>query len=206
MRILAIDTTKQNSHIVLYKDGTMDNVLLDVKTKVSESLLPNIENILSQNNMKLRDNDAFAVVVGPGSFTGVRVGVATIKAFAQALNKPVIAIDSFSVMNDVICHGRLYLKCTNTSVYYADYEGNKVINRGVIENVKATLNNIVQLENEIAFDDVEYMLISKYPKILCDAVIKAYNNKAFVPFNQIEPMYIQLSQAELALKQKEDKK
>ncbi len=206
MKLLVIDTTKQNSHIVLINNDVVSNVIIDVKSKVSESLLPNIERLLTSNNISLHDVDAFGVVVGPGSFTGVRVGVATIKAFAQVLDKPVIALNSFEVVQGVVTDGRMCLKCTNTSMYYADYHNSSVSHMGVLENDLLKEDNIYQLENEIVLDGVKSSIVTNYPQILCDAFVSAYNKSAFQPFNIVEPLYLQLSQAELALKKKETNK
>ena len=66
----------------------------DSKTH-SEKLMPLIDEILKTNNVTLNDIDLFACGVGPGSFTGVRIGVSTIKAFVDSSNKPCVAVSSF---------------------------------------------------------------------------------------------------------------
>jgi len=144
------------------------------------------------------------VLTGPGSFTGVRVGVATIKAFAQALHKKIVAINSFDVLDSVIDNGLLYLKCTNTSSYCAMYLDGKVTDMCVVNNTDAVLDNVSQLENEVVFDNVG-SIITNYPQILANAFLEKYKAGEFVEYNKLEPLYLQLSQAEIALIEKEKK-
>ncbi len=100
MLTLALDSTANTATCALERDGRMlalytENGILTH----SEALLPMIENMLEKAAVKLSDVDRFAVSVGPGSFTGVRIGVAIIKGLAFAQNKPCIGVSTLAALN-----------------------------------------------------------------------------------------------------------
>jgi tRNA threonylcarbamoyladenosine biosynthesis protein TsaB len=98
MILVAIDTSGKNGSIALARAGSESATefeILDVMPleggTFSAQLVPQISNLLKKHNLTKRHLDAFAVVSGPGSFTGLRVGLAAIKALAEILQKPVAA-------------------------------------------------------------------------------------------------------------------
>lgn len=70
----------------------------DFRTSHSNTLLADIDTILSRGNTSLTDIDIFAVAVGPGSFTGLRIGIATIKALAATLNRPCAGVSTLQAI------------------------------------------------------------------------------------------------------------
>ncbi len=95
MTLLALDTTSRVATAALIKDGVC--VLersADESKKHAETALPLIERLLSEAGVSLNEVKLFAVNVGPGSFTGVRIGVSTINAMAFALNRRIVPIDA----------------------------------------------------------------------------------------------------------------
>lgn len=75
------------------KDGKMlAQLVLDVKVTHSERLLPGLDYLLSQAKMEIADVDLFAVSIGPGSFTGLRVGLSIVKGLSYATGKPIIPV------------------------------------------------------------------------------------------------------------------
>jgi len=95
MYILSVDTSNKVASVALFNDKNLLNEKFsdDQKTH-SEKLLPIIDELLKEENLSIKDIDMFVVSVGPGSFTGIRIGVATVKGMAQALNKKVISVTS----------------------------------------------------------------------------------------------------------------
>lgn len=96
MLILAADTSGKNGSLALVRfenDGpqTIDLVPLEGGT-FSAQLVPQIAELLQKHALKKNAIDAFAVAAGPGSFTGLRVGLAAIKALAEILQKPIVAV------------------------------------------------------------------------------------------------------------------
>ena len=98
MLLLAADTSGQNGSIALAEatDGQRRVRIVEVLSldgrAFSAQLVPQISGLLQKHGRSKDQLSAFAVVTGPGSFTGIRVGLAAIKAFAEALKKPVVAI------------------------------------------------------------------------------------------------------------------
>lgn len=119
MRALAIDTTRKILVIVLIDgDKLYKKVLNESNKKHNSLLLPSIDELLIENNLEIKDIDCFSAVTGPGSFTGIRIGIATINGLAFALNKPVVEVNSFeliayNVKGEAVClidalHGNCY--------------------------------------------------------------------------------------------------
>ena len=95
MKILAIDTaSKICSTALLENDEIIDEMNLDNGRTHSENLMPMVEEILTKNKLKLSDMDLIACVVGPGSFTGIRIGVASVKAMAEVNHLTVVGVSA----------------------------------------------------------------------------------------------------------------
>ena len=60
----------------------------------SENLVPMVKTLLDNLNLKVSDIDLYGVAIGPGSFTGLRIGIATVKAFAHVYNKPIVGVST----------------------------------------------------------------------------------------------------------------
>lgn len=96
MRILSVDTSTAACSIVLSTDGKLEGEI-NVESEETHSvrLLPGLETLLRSCGYGINDVDAFAVVCGPGSFTGVRIGLTTIKGLAESLSRPTIPVTAF---------------------------------------------------------------------------------------------------------------
>ena len=99
MKILALDTSCKTAMAVITDNGKIiaGIQLHDEKTH-SVKLLPAIEYILSAADILPQDLDCIAVTNGPGSYTGLRIGVTTAKTYAYTLNIPVIGINSLEAL------------------------------------------------------------------------------------------------------------
>jgi len=197
---LIIDTTKSKTCIILITTDKEYEIVLDEQLKVSESLVVNIEKLMNNAVISLSDVDNFAVVVGPGSFTGIRVGLATIKGFCMAFDKPCVAKNSFDVFADEIQNGVLVLKCTNLTSYFAKFVNGKVIEYGVVDNdkIKDTFSDI-QLYSVEDYGEISTInLDDRYLNLLKKAFKRAIKDREFVDAKTVQPFYVQLSQAELA--------
>ncbi len=99
MKILAIDSCSNVATAALIDDEVLiAQFSLNNKTTHSTKLLPQIEYMMKNAETEFADIDLYAVTVGPGSFTGERIGVATAKALAHAVNKPMAAVSSLKAM------------------------------------------------------------------------------------------------------------
>jgi tRNA threonylcarbamoyladenosine biosynthesis protein TsaB len=82
----------------LYSDGRFYEYTLQTGRMLSSLLVPSIDRVVSAAGLKLADIDYFACGLGPGSFTGMRIGLATVKGLCAALNKPVAGICTLDIM------------------------------------------------------------------------------------------------------------
>ncbi len=99
MKLLSIDTSTKNFSLSISDQGkvlSQTNIKLD--KILSDSIIPAIEQILKKTKLSLEKLDGFVVGLGPGSFTSLRVGLSTIKAFAFVHNKPVVGISSLDAI------------------------------------------------------------------------------------------------------------
>ncbi len=111
--ILAVDTASACSSVALTKGDAQNGTLLaslSLNSRVTHSrrLLSGIDWLLQENDVKLRDVDGFGVGLGPGSFTGLRIGMATMKGLATAVNKPLLGVSTLDGLA-FSCSGHLPL-------------------------------------------------------------------------------------------------
>ena len=100
MKILAIDSTANTSTVALLENDTLISVYtVNTKNTHSQTLLPMVKSLLEASDVTVDDIDAFAVSNGPGSFTGVRIGVATVKGLAFGKNKKCIAVSTTEALS-----------------------------------------------------------------------------------------------------------
>ena len=95
MRLLVCDTSNSNCSAGVFENGKEICYELSFETKThSETFMPLVHSVMSKAGIKHEDLDGYAVTVGPGSFTGIRIGVATVKGMALAAGKKCIAVSS----------------------------------------------------------------------------------------------------------------
>jgi tRNA threonylcarbamoyladenosine biosynthesis protein TsaB len=99
MKIFALDTATQSCSVALIEDKSLLAELTRLNRRThSRHIMALIDMVCGLSDIKIGDVDAFAVTVGPGSFTGLRIGISTIKGLAFSLNKPVIGISSLDAL------------------------------------------------------------------------------------------------------------
>lgn len=100
MMLLAVDTTSAMATAALFCDGALlDERTADVSKKHAETVLPLIDTLLEENGVLIVQIDLFAVDIGPGSFTGVRIGVSLVNALAFASGKKIVPVDALQVLS-----------------------------------------------------------------------------------------------------------
>jgi tRNA threonylcarbamoyladenosine biosynthesis protein TsaB len=98
-RILAIETSLRNGSVALAKDGVVvASRMLSRETRSAQSLAPAVKELLAEQGWKPNELDAVGVTIGPGSFTGVRVGVTFAKVFCYAAGAPVVGLTTLEVI------------------------------------------------------------------------------------------------------------
>lgn len=226
MNILAMDTSgsvcsvavAQGEKIVAF--AYVDNGLTH-----SALLMPRIDACLCEAGLTVADMDLFAVSAGPGSFTGLRIGVTTAKAFAQAMDKPIAAFDTLAVLatNFVDYAGLVcpVINARNNRVYAALYEDGELLKDSAVVEV-AQICNFVGNESVLfcgdGIDAYQEELMQQCKKAIfapshmryqrADALIHlamgaSAQKKVYTAFD-VELTYLVESQAERMLKERQN--
>jgi len=99
MFILGIETsTKTGSVGVVSDDCIIAQYSLNIALTHSERLMATVDRVLRDTGLAIADLDGFAVAIGPGSFTGLRIGISTVKGLAFATGKPVLAVPTLQAL------------------------------------------------------------------------------------------------------------
>jgi tRNA threonylcarbamoyladenosine biosynthesis protein TsaB len=101
MKILAIDTTSELGSIAITEgEQVIEEILLESGDGFSHVLFGKIENLLARHGFKVGHIDGFASASGPGTFTGVRVGLTAAKGLAEAMSRKVVPVSNLKAMAD----------------------------------------------------------------------------------------------------------
>lgn len=226
MNLLAIDTSTNIATVSLQKgEKIFSKSINDTKTH-SQKLLPLISEILKENNLTTSDIDTFICGNGPGSFTGIRIGVSTIKAMAQVENKNIFGVSTLdALLYDVIEDSNYIcslIDAKHDNAYYCIAKVNedktiKYITDYSIKNINdiiQELNNLNEYVTIIGSNSEIYkekLSNNKFnlklsSEVKADNLIKMYNinrknNAKFVEKNtytchSFKPIYLRPSQAE----------
>lgn len=198
MNYLAIDTSGKNLTLVLQKENIIKE-FYDGNCGVNHSvnLMPEIEKLVLDSDYDLAKSDFFVSVVGPGSFTGIRIGVSAIKAFALAFNKPILSVTSFDTIAYNIKGKRLAVIDAKHGCYYiCGYDGEEV----VIPPTFVTKEEVLSYQGEFefcAFESLDGLGEVKVVSVV-EGLKKAVKAKAnnLIDAESLTPLYIRKSQAE----------
>ena len=208
MKVLIVDSSKKRANVQVITEDRVAGHTLDETEKHSENLLFRIDEVLNRCDIELNDIDVYASVVGPGSFTGIRVGLSTIKAFNLVNNKKLVSLNAFEPFTTAVRNGVVLLNSTRTSFYYAVIKNSRIIEMDLVnlENIDSLINGkkvyMLDFEKYIELKDYNISYIDNYSELLRDAVQNKIKRSEFVADNELEPLYLQLSQAEIQLKNK----
>ncbi|MGL5693616.1 MAG: tRNA (adenosine(37)-N6)-threonylcarbamoyltransferase complex dimerization subunit type 1 TsaB [Peptostreptococcaceae bacterium] len=230
MKILGIDTSSNASSVAVIEDNKLIcEYTVNTKTTHSQKLMPMIENMLLISGLNIKEIDAIAICIGPGSFTGLRIGMATAKAIAHVNDLPIIGVNSLEILgsNMNLCDKKIcsILDAQRNQVYMGKYEfkNDKVVELQPIDvvEIETLLEEISnQSEEWIMVGEAVYKYEDKIKEIsnikipapsnnvtkassLCSIAIKKYSENIDV-YNcyNINPMYIRKSQAEVQYEEK----
>ncbi len=99
MKVLGIETSGPIASVAIVDESKLLGIKMgDFKVTHSQTLMPLLDQLLKETKVKLEDIDAIAVSGGPGSFTGLRIGAATAKGLALALDKPLVHVPTLHAM------------------------------------------------------------------------------------------------------------
>ena len=233
MKILGIDTSSMAASVAVIEDNKLIcEYTINTKKTHSQKLMPMIENMLGLSDLNVREIDAIAVCEGPGSFTGLRIGIATAKAIAHVNDIPVIGVNSLEALaaNMNLCDKKIcsILDAQRNQVYTGryQYEGTKLveIKEIGIQQIDELLEELAQSgEQWILVGEAVYKYEDKIREISNIEIPAASNNVtkagslcsvAKVKFDEgkdifdcytVNPLYIRKSQAEEQYEEKQRK-
>lgn len=153
MNVLAIDTTTKTASVSIKNNNTLFMDKVENEITHSEKLLPLIDKVLNEANIKFSDISTLACINGPGSFTGIRIGLATIKAIAQVNNLDIFSINSLELIayttyiNKKLSKDSYIISIISTNndrVFYCIYKLIKKNNKIDIENISTIKNEYIE--------------------------------------------------------------
>ncbi len=235
MRILGFDTSAKVASVALSENGKLiSEFYLDSGFTHSETVLPMAKAVLDAARITPNDIDVFAVNCGPGSFTGLRIGIAAVKALGMSLNKPCAGVSTLEALaysmqssEGVIC-AAMDARCNRVYTAFFKNDGNNIIrlceDRAVSTDVLFDdIKKIVSETGEkvwLVGDGAElYMkkfgdeFVKEAPSQLklghafgtCAVAQKLFEKGETVKAGELVPNYLQLAQAEREKLQKEGK-
>ena len=132
MKILSVDSSSVSASVAITENGvTLAENFINNGLTHSQTLMPMVEKTLKDTNVSVKDMELFAIANGPGSFTGVRIGIASVKGMADALNKKCIAISTLEAIAEPLknedCIACAVMDARCNQVYTAIFEnGNRL--------------------------------------------------------------------------------
>lgn len=231
MKLLAIDSSGMVASVaVLSEDKLIGEYTINNKKTHSQTLLPMIDEMVQMIGMTLEEIDAIAIAAGPGSFTGLRIGSATAKGLALALNKPILSVPTLEAIAANV-YGTTQLLCPimdarNNQVFVGmyRYEGEQL--KTVVDQTVMTVDDLCAKLNELG-EDVMFLgdgisayqetlkkdvnvKISFAPAHLSNQRASAVGMRGFVMYKEGRidsadthvPEYLRLSQAEREMQER----
>ncbi len=227
MNILAICSTSTSGSIAICKNNVISFIsFLDIKVTHSERLMPQIDLGLKQSKLSLDDIDLICVASGPGSFTGIRIGLATAKGLCMGKQIPLFAVNTLKLLAYNFKGYQLpilpFIDAKMQEVYAALYNGSmkKLIppqNAKPLEFLKQINKKVlivgdaaIVFEKQIMDSGIEYELALPHQHIpLASTMISMALNLPEIPkydfeaISALHPNYLRKSQAELVKEEKE---
>ena len=190
MNILALDTTTRNASVSLMVNKDIYTKCINNEVTHSEKLLPLIDEILKEHNVNLKNIDLYACINGPGSFTGIRIGLSTLKAFSFVDKKSIFSINSTDLIAITSYLNSSFYKekkqanivslidAKNERVYYS------VNNLSVIDD-KIVISPILTTSNELIDDVLEKIEHNLTNTIFAGNIVNNYIDKISSKFSNI---------------------
>ncbi len=235
MKILSIECSATPCSVAIIEKGKiLATSFTNVKLTHSQTLMPMVEAVLKSSLLTINDIDALAVSNGPGSFTGVRIGISAVKGMAQARKLPCIPVSALQAMAenyaDTDCVVCAVMDARCGQVYNAIFKNSKGETKRLCEDRALAVSDLIPEINELsktnkiyivgdgaevfysAVKNFENVFIAHEHKRFQNAVGVAviaerlFNGGEYVTSEKLLPKYLRLPQAERELKRKEEQK
>lgn len=232
MKILCIDTSSEICSVAILEDNNViKEISIEDANTHSVKLMPLVKQIFDETNLSINDIDLFACDKGPGSFTGIRIGIATIKAFIDITNKPCIGISSLMGLayniddEGYICS---LIDAKNNNVYYSLFKHQNNKYEQVGEYISEDINNVTNIlkncnktiffvgNGSIVYKDMLESVLKENAKFnmnidanklsaICigKAAFDVYSSNEINAYS-LSPLYLKKSSAERLLEEKEN--
>jgi tRNA threonylcarbamoyladenosine biosynthesis protein TsaB len=155
MHFILVDTADARGCVALFRDAQLLELAShSAEQEFSSWLLPAVRDLLSREALSLADLDAYAVCSGPGSFTGLRVGLTTVKAWAEVFQKPIVAVSRL----EALALWQLPTASTRSSYVAASFDARRNQVFAAVydgEGVAVEPETVIRLENFLTnLDDI----------------------------------------------------
>lgn len=210
MKILAINTAGPTIEVALCGGGYFRDT---DNRNASALLMPAIDDLLIKSKLTVSDLNLIACVVGPGSFTGIRIGISSVRAMCYSCGAKAVPVNYLQMLAyNESADGAEKILCvtdgSNGTAYIAEYDGmRREISPVTCVLQKDALDKALNYAGAVCGDEKTSVLCSKIlpPDTQCRALIKAaaaLSNNA-VNWENLLPLYVRESQAEKDLKERE---
>lgn len=223
MIIFGMDTSSVNATVAVINDKKLigEYIISNDRTH-SQTIMPLVEDLLKKCCIDINDIDVFSVCTGPGSFTGLRIGMATVKTLAQFTNKPIVGVSSLDALYEncklfdgIVCP---IIDARHDEVYNALYKDGKRITDYRIISVQdllrelagkkvvfcgdgcVTYKDVISVDNNFVIAP-QNISMQKASSVCMCAYIRSQIGD-FDNLYSLAPVYLRLSQAERELKNK----
>ncbi|MDL2310434.1 tRNA (adenosine(37)-N6)-threonylcarbamoyltransferase complex dimerization subunit type 1 TsaB [Peptostreptococcaceae bacterium OttesenSCG-928-C18] len=171
MKILSIDTSTMISSCSVMDEGIIvGDYNVNQKLTHSETLVPMIKDLLGKLNIKLEEIDLYVVGKGPGSFTGLRIGMTVAKTFAQINKKPIMGISTLEALAEQIVsekHIVPLLDARGGRVYYGIY---KKENKNIVNIEKDNLIYFEELVDKLNELDEDIIFVGEFTESILEEI------------------------------------
>lgn len=232
MKVLAIDSSSLVASVcIIDEEKVIIEHNIDHKLTHSETIMPMLDNAFNSSELSPDEVDVYAVAIGPGSFTGLRIGVGTIKGLAQGTSKPVIGVSTLDglannvkLFEGIICP---IMDARRNQVYsgiYKKSEGKVILEK---DNIAISIEELVKIikkynERVIFVGDAVNIHMNYLKSVInkgkcffaplslrsCKATsiasiaLERFKQNKFESYKELKPYYLRKSQAERELASK----
>lgn len=225
MKTLALDTsTLMATCAIIDENNLLAEYSVNQDMTHSENLMPMVDELIENLGISISDIDLFGVAVGPGSFTGLRIGLATVKAFSHVLNKPIVGVSTLEGLAYNLPYNEYVIPIIDARrdrVYTAVYKWNegrlKTIEKEQVINIYELIDIVNSIDSKnivingngtIEYRDVlksklkKDVILSKPSQNVCRAssiaeiAMDKYKNGMEDDYTTLAPVYLRQTQAE----------
>ena len=204
--MIAISTAFKTAQIAMSIKGQTSFCELDANCKHSENVMLKIDHMLDEIKVEIKDNDCFAVLVGPGSFTGLRIGIALVKGLCAGTNAKVVPISSlgliaYSYVKQFAPKEDFYtiINALSGLLFVCKYDKT---GKAITSEQLLPVSDVLKLSGQkvcLNEDNLSFFNINLRGQDLLEMAENLKNQGVFVDYHQLEPVYLRKSQAESML-------